>query len=43
LLHDYFVPDLPGVKKAVLDYENEIGVKLTKLPLGDGCTLVVIK
>jgi hypothetical protein len=42
LLHDYFVPDLPGVKKAVSEFESEIG-KLSKLPLGDGCTLVVIK
>jgi len=43
LLHDYFEPDLPGVKKAVDEFEFELGRYLPKMPLGDGCTLVVIK
>ena len=43
LLHDYFVPDLPGVKKAVDEFEIELGRYLHKMPLGDGCTLAVIK
>lgn len=43
LLHDYLLPDLPGVKKAVEDFELEKGLKLAKMPLGDGCTIAVIK
>lgn len=43
LLHDYFLADLSGVKKAVEDYEKEIGRALIKVPLGDGCTLMLIQ
>ena len=43
MLHDYFHPELPGVKKAVIDFESELGVKLCKTPIGDGCSIFVIK
>jgi hypothetical protein len=43
LLHDYFVPDLPGVKKAVGDFEELLGTSVPKMPIGDGCTLAIIK
>lgn len=43
LLHDYFHPLLPGVKKAVADFESELGCALPKLPIGDSCSIAVIK
>lgn len=43
LLHDYFHPELPGVKKAVKDYENKHGIKLSKIPIGDGCSIAIVK
>lgn len=43
LLHDYFHPELPGVKAAVADFEKEIGYILPKTPIGDGCSIAVIK
>lgn len=43
LLHDYFHPDLPGVKAAVTDFEKEINMKLPKVPIGDECSIAVIK
>ncbi len=43
LLHDYFHPDLPGVKAAVSDFEKEINMKLPKVPIGDECSIAVIK
>lgn len=43
LLHDYFHPELPGVKKAVSDFEKEINCVLPKIPIGDGCSIALIK
>lgn len=43
LLHDYFRIDLPGVKKAIEDFEAELGRKLQKLPIGDGCSIAIVK
>lgn len=43
LLHDYFHPDLPGVKAAVTDFEREINVKLPKIPIGDECSIAIIR
>lgn len=43
LLHDYFHPELPGVKAAVADFEKERGCILPKIPIGDGCSIAVIK
>ena len=35
LLHDYYMPELPGVKAAVTDFEKELGEMLLKFPIGD--------
>lgn len=43
LLHDYYHPMLPGVKKAVIDFEKELGDMLLKFPIGDYCSIAVIK
>lgn len=43
LLHDYFHPELPGVKAAVEDFENEVHQTLPKIPIGDNCSIAVIK
>ena len=43
LLHDYFHPELPGVRLAVGQYERESGQPLCKIPIGDSCSLAVIK
>lgn len=42
LLHDYFHPELPGVKQAVLDFERELGTSLHKVPIGDFCSIAII-
>lgn len=42
LLHDYYGGYL-GVKKAVSDFENDNNITLVKLPIGDGCSMAVIK
>lgn len=43
LIHDFFHPLLPGVKKAIEVYEQETGLNLTKITIGDGCSLAIIK
>lgn len=43
LLHDYFHPELPGVREAVIDFEKERNRKLLKFPIGDDCSIAVIK
>ena len=43
LLHDYFHSELPGVKAAVADFEREINMELPKVPIGDECSVAVIK
>lgn len=43
LIHDYFCEDYAGVKQAVSDYEERIKTRLTKIPIGDGCSLAIIK
>lgn len=43
LLHDYFIPSLPGVKLAVDEFEEEIGQKLFKVPIGDDWSLAIFK
>ena len=43
LLHDYFHEGLGGVKVAVEDFEKERGISLSKTPIGDWCSLAVIK
>ena len=43
LLHDYYHPELPGVKMAVMDFEKELGEMLLKFPIGDHCSIAVMK
>ena len=44
MLHDWGSPKLPGVAKALRDYEAELGYKIPALPLCDvGGTLVLCK
>lgn len=42
LLHDYFHSELPGVQDAVTKFENELNYSLTKVPIGDFCSLAII-
>ena len=43
LLHDYFHPELPGVKQAVQQFEQEYKQPLCKIPIGDFCSIAIIK
>lgn len=43
LMHDYFHPELPGVKQAVEEFEKEMQITLCKVPIGDFCSIAVIK
>ncbi|MCR5826224.1 MAG: TylF/MycF family methyltransferase, partial [Oscillospiraceae bacterium] len=43
LLHDYYYQDLPGVSKAVSDYESILGKPLKKIPLGADPSIVIFK
>lgn len=43
LLHDYFHPHLPGVRKAVFDFESERNVCLNKITIGDGCSIALLR
>lgn len=43
LVHDYFRNDLSGVKKAIEDFENERGIVIVKAPIGDFCSILLIK
>lgn len=43
LLHDYFHPSLPGVKKAVFDFESERNIYLNKMTIGDGSSIALLK
>lgn len=43
MLHDYFHPELPGVKVAVADFEKERGCFLPKTPIGDGSSIALVK
>lgn len=43
MIHDYFRPDLPGVKEAIENFETERGIRLAKTPIGDGCSIFIVK
>lgn len=43
LIHDYFNQGFPGVKKAVEDYEAEQNIQLVKIPIGDHCSIGILK
>lgn len=43
LLHDYFHDNLPGVKQAVAQYEEDFNIQLCKLPVADDVSLAILK
>lgn len=43
LLHDYFRDDLQGVREAVKVFEKERGILIPKTPIGDGCSIALLK
>lgn len=43
LLHDFFHPSLPGVRKAVNDFEKERKIHIHKTTIGDACSIALIK
>ncbi|MCM1415721.1 MAG: TylF/MycF family methyltransferase [bacterium] len=43
LLHDYFSGVFEGVKQAVDIFEKERGFRITKTPIGDGCSIALLK
>lgn len=43
LIHDYYNPGYKGVAEAVRDYEKETGRSLFKLPIGDHCSIAIVK
>lgn len=43
LVHDYFHSELPGIKQAIEDFENEKRMNLIKTVIGDGCSIAILK
>lgn len=43
LVHDYFRDDLLGVKQAIEDFEKERNMVIPKTPIGDFCSILLIK
>ena len=43
LIHDFFTPGYHGVSQAVYDFEKELRHDLTVLPIGDHCSIAVVK
>lgn len=43
LLHDYFHAQLPGVAKAVANFEKEIQKHISKVTIGDFCSIALVK
>ena len=43
LVHDYFTPSYHGVLKAVDDFEKELGERITFVPVGDHCSIAILK
>ena len=43
LVHDYFTKFYHGVEKAVAEFENRLGEKLIKTPIGDGISIALLK
>ncbi len=43
LVHDYFNPGFLGVAQAVQDFEKELGQDVIKLPIGDHCSIAIVK
>jgi O-methyltransferase len=43
LIHDYFTPSYPNVRKAVNDYQSQSGNTLSTIPIGDDVSVAIIK
>lgn len=43
LLHDYFHGYLPGVQKAVEQFEKDRKIEIMKSPIGDACSIALFK
>ena len=43
LVHDYYHAGLPGVKRAISEYEDEAGWEIIKLPIGDNQSIALVK
>ena len=43
LVHDYFNSELPGVERAIKDYEDNNGIKFHKFPIADYWSLAIVK
>lgn len=42
LVHDYYHTGLLGVRSAIKQYENEIGVEIVKVPIGDNQSIALL-
>lgn len=43
LIHDYFTQTFHGISQAIKDFEKELGYELVKLPIGDHCSIAIVK
>lgn len=43
LIHDYYNPGYIGIKSAIDDFEKEQGFILKRFPIGDHCSIAIIK
>lgn len=43
LIHDYYNPGYAGIKIAIDDFEKEQGIKLRRFPIGDHCSIAIMK
>ncbi|MPM16847.1 hypothetical protein SDC9_63229 [bioreactor metagenome] len=43
LVHDFFTQTFHGVARAIEDFEKEVGHCLIKLPIGDHCSIALVK
>lgn len=43
LVDDYFLPGYLGIPRAIRDFEQEMGKRLIKVPIGDHCGIAIIK
>ena len=42
LVHDYFTKFYHGVKQAIDDFEKEMSIILTRVPIGDGISIAIV-
>lgn len=43
LVHDFFNPELPGVEKAINDFEDKYAITLHKFPIADYWSIAIVK